>query len=91
MIQTYMFNELIQKLDQILPPASLHSVNRGLQIARVFRNKEGHVVLPTHNFDSSNYRDIERALVTLYSRGFQETLVVRFSVAAGEKAAWTIR
>lgn len=89
--QTYMLNELIQKLDQILPPASLQGVTRGLQIAKVFRNKEGHVVLPTHNFDSSNYGDIEVALVTLYSCCFHETLVVQFSVASGEKAAWRIR
>jgi hypothetical protein len=88
---TYMLNELIQKLNKLLAPASLHSVTRGLQIAKVFRNKEGHVVLPTHNFDSSNYRDVEGALVTLYSLCFKETLVVRFSVASGEKADWTIR
>lgn len=89
--QTYMLSELIQKLDQILPPASLQGVTRGLLIAKVFRNKEGHVVLPTHSFDPSNYRDIEVALVTLYSSCFKETLIVHFSVASGEKPAWRIR
>lgn len=89
--QTYMLNDLIQMLHRVLPPAGLNGVTRGLQIAKVFRNKEGHVVLPTHNFDPSNYRDIENALVALYSLGFHERLHVRFSVGVGEMAAWRIR
>jgi hypothetical protein len=56
-----------------------------------WHKKEGHVVLPAHTFVSSNYRDIEAALVALYSSSFQETLEVRFSVEPNEKAVWAVR
>jgi hypothetical protein len=89
--KTYMLNDLVEKLHVVLPSADLTRVLRGLRIAKVFRNKEGHVVLPSHTFAPSNYRDIETALVALYSGSFQETLEVRFSVEPNEAAIWRIR
>jgi hypothetical protein len=88
---TYMLNDLIDKLGRILALAGMPEVMRGLKIAKVFRNKEGHVVLPAHTFDPSNYRDIEKALKALYAGVFQKTLEVRFSFAKDEKALWKIR
>lgn len=57
----------------------------------MFRNKEGHGVLPKHAFDRSNYTDIETALVDLYSRGFSEGLEVRFFLKPGQKGVWRVR
>lgn len=89
--QTYMLGDLIDKVSRVPAIGQLGGLTRGLRVAKVFRNKEGHVVLPSHAFDPSNYRDVEAALVALYARAFGETLDVRFSIATGEKGRWTIR
>jgi hypothetical protein len=63
---------------------------KGLNIAKVFRNKEGHVVTRAHDFDRANYRDIQVSLVLLYEQAFQERLAVRFSVEPDEPASWKV-
>ena len=60
-------------------------VLKGLNIAKVFRNKEGHSVTPVHLFDPSNYRDVEACLNEIYKQVFGETLAVRFPVSPREK------
>lgn len=89
--QTYMVDRLVDKLHVVLPAADLRRTSRGLLIARVFRNKEAHVVVPKQVFVSANYRDIEVALVDLYLCAFDQILDVRFSLEPNEKAFWTIR
>jgi hypothetical protein len=89
--RTYMLNDLIQQLGHVPVVGQLGPLNRGLRIAKVFRNKEGHVVLSRHSFDRTNYDDVEATLVALYARGFGEILKVRFSLRAGEKGLWAIR
>lgn len=84
---TYMLDILIKKIREIVKPSD-PEVTDGLNIAKVFRNKEGHVVTPTHQFAPESFRAIERALVELYEIGFEERLRVRFSFAPNEKAAW---
>ena len=88
--QTYMLNDLIEKLGSVLPASVGDGMSRGLRIAKVFRNKEGHTVLPKHQFDPPNYRDIEASLMTLYDWAFGETLRARFSVAQGEVGLWKV-
>jgi hypothetical protein len=88
--RTYMLNDLIQQIGHVPVIGQLGPLSRGLRIAKVFRNKEGHVVLARHTFDQTNYDDLEATLVALYARGFGETLKVRFSLVAGEKGAWNI-
>jgi hypothetical protein len=88
--KTYMLNDLIEHIDKIQGLQSLKSVSRGLKIAKVFRNKEGHMVAPTHKFDAENYRDIEKAVVLLYAEAFEEKLDLRFAFADGEKGIWKV-
>ena len=52
---------------------ALGPLEPGLRIAKVFRNKEGHVVVRAHNFDAQEYREIETALVGVYAPGFGQT------------------
>lgn len=85
--KTYMLDDLFKKLSSVLA-GGLGANEKGLKIAKVFRNKEGHGVVATHVFDESNYRDIEAALVALYSQGFKQTLRVRFSIKPKEKGIW---
>jgi hypothetical protein len=88
--ETYTLSDLIENLSKVPGIGKLGIIDRGLRIAKVFRNKEGHVVLLTHAFDPQNYRDVERALVEIFSLGFKETLSVRFAVARNEKAIWVV-
>jgi hypothetical protein len=88
--ETFMLNDLIEHFHQVIQLPHPDVVRKGLRIAKVFRNKEGHVVTPAHTFDQSNYRNIEASLTLIYQVAFGQTLTVRFSVAPNEKAAWTI-
>lgn len=89
--KTYMLNDLILRLSAVPAIGKLGQLERGLRIAMVFRNKEGHGVLPRHTYDAQDYRDVENALVGVYERGFGLTLGVRFSLGRNEKARWSMR
>jgi hypothetical protein len=88
--KTVTLHALIEKLPEVVQLQKKDSTIKGLQIAKVFRNKEGHVVTRDHKFDSSNYTDIASSLVDLYRDAFGETLSVRFSMARNELAIWRI-
>jgi hypothetical protein len=88
--KTFQLNELLQHLSVVLQMQNQDVTLKGLKIAKVFRNKEGHGVTASHAFDASNYRDIERSLVELYRDAFAEKLSVRFSLAPNEFALWRI-
>lgn len=87
---TFTLAQLTDQLRKVLPLSSPTSVLEGLRVAKVFRNKEGHVVTRTHRFDPSSYQAIERALVEIYSCAFGEDLSVRFAVAHGERGTWRV-
>lgn len=89
--KTVMLNDLIEKLPTVVVPLQNRNLTlKGLKIAKVFRNKEGHGVTSTHIFDPTNYTDIASSLVNLYHDAFGEKLSVRFSLAPDEKAVWRI-
>jgi hypothetical protein len=88
--RTVMLNELVQKLPTVLALTDRAPTMKGLQIAKVFRNKEGHCVTRSHAFVAENYTDIAASLRLLYGDAFGEQLTVRFSVAQGERAAWQL-
>jgi len=84
---TLTLNELIASLKNVVTLQKSTVVTDGLRIAKVFRNKEGHVVTSVHAFDPASYRAIEKALISLYEDAFHECLSVRFSIA-NERAVW---
>lgn len=89
--KTVMLNDLIEKLPTVLMPLqNKNSTLKGLKIAKVFRNKEGHGVTHTHVFDPTNYTDIASSLVDLYRDAFGEKLAVQFSLSPNEPAVWRI-
>ena len=88
--KTVMLNELIQHLPKIIQLQDKESTLKGLRIAKVFRNKEGHGVTSTHTFDASNYTDIASSLAGLYHDAFAQKLLVRFSLAPNEPAHWRV-
>ena len=88
--RTYMLDDLITNLPKVVQLQDKQQTVNGLKIAKVFRNKEGHVVTSSHAFDASNYTDIATSLSALYRDAFGEKLSVQFSWAPGEKAVWQI-
>ena len=89
--ETFTLGPLIEQFTTVLPVLDSQSVLRGLKIAMMFRNKEGHTVTPTQVFDASNYRDIECTLTALYHHAFAEKLTVQFSLAPDEEPLWQIK
>ncbi len=87
---TFTLDQLSGQIKQIMPLTNPRVVMDGLCIARIFRNKEGHVVTRKHKFYPSSYRTIEAALVEIYASAFQKQLKVRFSLEDYEKAAWCV-
>jgi hypothetical protein len=90
MSDTYSLDQLIGQLKKVVTLPDPNPVVTGLRIAKVFRNKEGHVVTIGQKYDPSNYRAIEAALVELYTAAFGKKLTVRFSLAPKERGAWTV-
>jgi hypothetical protein len=87
---TFTLGPLIQSLHKVAPLPSSSAIQRGLKIAMVFRNKEGHAVYERHTFVASNYRDIEACLVAIYAEEFKQVLRVRFSMEEDEKDEWQV-
>ena len=82
---TLSLDELIKKLFSIVDYGKEKDlIEKGLKISKVFRNKEGHVVVLWHDFDPQNYRDVEASLVKIYKKSFREDLLLTFSVADEE-------
>ncbi|SRR5258706_104002 len=88
--KTCMLSQLIENLPEIVSLKSEATTIRGLKIAKVFRNKEGHCVTRAHQFDASNYVDIASSLSTVYRDAFGERLLIKFSVAPREVAKWRV-
>jgi hypothetical protein len=87
---SYTLDKLIGSLKAIVTLQNPATVIDGLKIAKVFRNKEGHVVTSQHKFDPSSFRAIEKALVALYADAFHQQLTVHFALKPGETAAFAI-
>lgn len=87
---TYTLNKLIDGLKAVHKFNDHRTLVKGLKIAKVFRNKEGHVAVFWHEFDRQNYLDIAEALRILYFEGFNERLKLHVSVASGEKSEFLV-
>ena len=88
--ETVTFGALIDKLPKVVALANPEVVLRGLQIAKVFRNKEGHVVTGVHQFDPSNYEDIAFGLMELFRDAFAVKMKIKFALEPNDAAMWDI-
>jgi hypothetical protein len=87
---TFNLNDLIDNLHKVIDLVDKSLTVKGLKIAKVYRNKEGHVVTKNHTFDPANYTDIALSLTKLYKDAFGEKLSVQFSFAQNEQPIWQI-
>lgn len=82
---TFSFNQLLDNVKEALNPKKyLKEIEKGFRIAKVFRNKEGHVAIKCHKFDSENYSDIEKAVEKFYEEVFSLKLTFRISMEKDE-------
>ncbi len=88
--QTFMLNNLIDRLPNVASLQDKSAVLKGLNMPKVFRNWEGHLVTRARSFDASNYTDIARSLSALYRHAFSERPSLRFSLAPNEKPVWRV-
>lgn len=82
---TFTMNSLIDNLGKVYSFQKLKEIKRGFQIAMAFRNKEGHISFPVHEFDPTNYEDIARALQCFYHEAFWENLQFKISMKPYER------
>ncbi len=88
---TFTFNDLLAIIHKVQKFTQLQAIQKGFKIAKVFRNKEGHVVTDEHKFDDTNYTNIEQALVAFYKEAFIEDRNIHFSFKTNEKPVWQIK
>ena len=87
---TFTIGTLIDNLNKISKFSDYEKVKRGFQIAMTFRNKEGHITFPIHEFNESNYKDISEAIVHFYRDCFQEHLKFNISMKPNEKHVFKV-
>lgn len=87
---TFTLNTLIDNLWDIIKPINHSTFEKGLRIAKVFRNKEGHVAVLWHKADRQNYTDIENCIIEIYDKGFNEKLNFKISFLDGETASFSL-
>lgn len=90
---TFTIAQLIDSLGKVkvIPKEDLRMVKKGLNVAKVFRNKEGHVAVKTHSFDPQNFFDVEKAIIAIYKFGFGQELDFRVSMKSKEKPAFKMK
>lgn len=87
---TYTMGPLINKLKFIHQFQNYGEIEKAFKIAMVFRNKEGHVTLPTHKFDPKTYADIERGLVEFYKEAFGQKLTLKIAMKQSDIAKFKV-
>ena len=88
--QTFTLNDLIQNLNKVQDFKNIREIELGLRIAKVFRNKEGHVVTSSHEYHPDDYSRIERSLCLFYKEAFDQKLEIQFSIEGGEQGVWSV-
>ena len=88
---TFTLSILIDNISEIITSSDQKALEKGLKIAKVFRNKEGHVAVLWHKPVRQNYTDIENSIIEIYEKGFNESLDFQISFLEGEIARFQIK
>ncbi len=88
---TITLNALIQQLPKVYSFTNRNDIIRGLTIAKVFRNKEGHVAIDSHTYIEKEYTDIEKSFIELYREGFKEMLSLQISMESNENPMFDVK
>ena len=85
---TYTLGLLIDKYARVFEVDPDDDFLNGLRIAMTFRNKEGHISFPRHEFDESNYDLIAASVVTLYKEVFNKKLEFKIAMKARDRGVF---
>jgi len=66
-------------------------ITEGLKIAKVFRNKEAHVITNSHEYNESDYTKIEKCIIKSYKEWFSEEIDFNISFEKNEKGKFEIK
>jgi hypothetical protein len=88
---TFTIDPLINSFNSVIKFDNWKSVEQGLKILKVFRNKEGHVAVVNHEYIKKNYEDIANSISTIYESAFGETLEFKISMEKNEKGKFKIK
>lgn len=88
--ETFTINSLIQDFNKIVDFEDWETIKKGLVIAKVFRNKEGHVVSLYHDYDNTNYNDIEKSIISIYEKFFSRKLDFKISMESNENGIFRV-
>lgn len=89
--ETFTMNLLIQNFNKIVDFEDWKTIEKGLNIAKVFRNKEGHVVSLYHDYDNTNYSDIEYSIISIYKKIFNRKLEFKISMETNDNGLFRIK
>lgn len=88
---TFTMDALINNLPKIKEFQYYKKIKRGFQIAMTFRNKEGHISFPKHEFVNENYEDISKALIAFYFTAFGQLFRYQIAMKTNEKAIFQLK
>jgi hypothetical protein len=94
--ETLTFNKLIDHLPRTpifanCSPDEKNRITTALKVAKVFRNKEGHVATLWHKYNATNYSDIEIGLAIFYEKAFSQKLEIQFAFEKNEKSKFNVK
>lgn len=89
----FTFDWCIQNLNKVVAwdVSSRGVVEKGLKIAKVFRNKEVHGIVSNHSYNPESYRIIEESVILVYELVFSENLNFRISFGLNEKGKFLVK
>lgn len=88
---TFTLDPLLNNLNSVFKFEDWKSIERGLKILKVFRNKEGHVAVNNHEYKKENYRDIEKSIKAIYQKVFDEKLEFKISMEKSDKGKFKVK
>lgn len=84
---TYTLGQLVGALEKVISKDNNYEkIIEGLNICKVFRNKEGHVAVHWHKFEIEDFQKIEYSIKRLYEIGFSEIIEFEISMTKKQKS-----
>lgn len=66
-------------------------ITNSLIIAKIFRNKEAHIITEGHKYNSNDYDEIEKGIIKMYDYWFNENLAFQISFEQNEIGKFKIK
>jgi hypothetical protein len=83
------FADLISYIYNLIM-VDIEKIKKGLNICKVFRNKEAHSIFMWHSKDRKSYDTIEEAIQLIYLHGFNETLDIKITYLESDNGIFKI-